>query len=406
MFKNVDKLLFRTIYTYFIVLIIVFIMKICGLDYFGLDLNNKIILGINNFVQKYNLELIWYGITLYIYTYIILAITCNDKSKKMKLYTLMIFPLCVGIQWIKQNVNLPMIFVFTDLLWLFTVSICYIKFVNKDKIQKINISNYFIYCGLNVLFQSLSIVIRDVSFTNENNFITYLILNLDYLMLSIITYKLYFLKGGISLWAEVVGLYSHLQLLLKSLPIKLQNIYTTNKSKNKFDKISDIIYLPLFILWNILTVVGILLIGFLNETFVECIIILFSFWINKKVFGKPFHMKTAISCFVFSNIMYYCLNRITISSGLSLLISITLGILLDYFTSYFVHDKKLYRGMSQDLLDTLISNVVDKDSDEYKICKMFYVDKQSDQYIARKLNYSKSSIEKKKHNIIAKLQKS
>ena len=47
-----------------------------------------------------------------------------------------------------------------------------------------------------------------------------------------------------------------------------------------------------------------------------------------------------------------------------------------------------------------------KDSDEYNICKMFYVEKQSDQYIATKLNYSKSSIEKKKHNIVAKLKKS
>ena len=381
-------------------------MKICGLDYFGLDTDNNIIVAINNFVSNYKLELVWYGITLYIYTFVILSITCNDNSKKMKIYTLCIIPFCVGIQWLKQNINLPLMFIFTDLLWLFMVSLCYIKFVIKKQITKTQISNYWLYMLINFIFQLLSVIIRSVEFTNQNDFITYLILNLDYLLLSVITYKAYFMKGGISLWVEVVGLYSHLLTLLKSLPTKLQNIYAINKSKSKFDKVSDMIYLPLYLLWNIFTVAVVLFVAFLNETFVECILILFSFWLNKKVFGKPFHMKTATSCFVVSNLTYYCLNKITFSSGLSLLISVVLGILLDYTTSYFVKEKKLYRGMSLELLDDTILGIVDKGSDDYKICKMFYVDKQSDQYIATKLNYSKSSIEKKKHNIIEKLKKS
>ena len=115
------------------------------MDYFGLDVNNKIIILINNFVEKYNIELLWYAITLYIYTFVILSITCNDNSDKMKLYTLVIIPFCVGIQWLKQNVNLPLMFIFTDLLWLFTVSICYIKFVIKVKVTKTHISNYWLF---------------------------------------------------------------------------------------------------------------------------------------------------------------------------------------------------------------------------------------------------------------------
>lgn len=382
-------------------------MKICGLDYFGLDTDNKIIVVINNFVSNYKLELVWYGITLYIYTFVILSITCNDNSKKMKIYTLCIIPFCVGIQWLKQNINLPLMFIFTDLLWLFMVSLCYIKFVIKKQITKTQISNYWLYMLINFIFQLLSVIVRSVNiYTDGNNFIMSFICNFDYLLLSIISYKLYFMKGGLSLWDGVVGLYSHLLTLLKSLPIKLQNIYAINKSKSKFDKVSDMIYLPLYILWNIFTLAVVLFVAFLNETFIECILILFSFWLNKKVFGKPFHMKTATSCFVVSNLTYYCLNRITFSSGLSLLISVALGISLDYITSYFVKEKKLYRGMSLELLDDTILDIVDKGSDDYKICKMFYVDKQSDQYIATKLNYSKSSIEKKKHNIIEKLKKS
>ena len=386
---------------------IIFILKICGLDYFGLDVDNKIIVAINDFVGKYNLELVWYGVTLYIYTLVILAITCNDNSKKMKIYTLIMMPFCIGIQWLKQNVNLPVMFIFTDLLWLFMVALCYIKFVNKQTISKKHISNYWIYMIINFIFQLLSVIIRSVDIhTDCSNFIMSVICNFDYLLLSVISYKLFFMRGGMSLWDGVVGLYLHLQTSLKSLPTKLQNAFATNKSKSKFDKISNMIYIPLYLLWNVFTLVVILFVAFLNETFIECIIILFSFWLNKKVFGKPFHMKTAMSCFIVSNITYYCLNRITVSSGLSLLISIALGIILDYVTSYFVKDKKLYRGMSLELFDETIVGIADKDSDEYKICKMFYVEKQSDQYIATKLNYSKSSIEKKKHNVVTKLKKS
>lgn len=381
-------------------------MKICGLDYFGLDTNNKIIMSIDNFIETNHLEMVFHSITLYIYTLVILSITCKDNSKSMKLYTLCVLPFCIGIQWLKENINLPLMFIFTDLLWLLMVSICYIKFVIKKQITRTNISNYWLYMLINFIFQLLSVIIRNVPVENTYSFSQSLLMNFDYLLLTLITHKIFFMKGGINLWEWVVGLYSHLLTLLKSLPIKLQNIYAINKSKSKFDKVSDMIYLPLYILWNIFTVAVVLFVAFLNETFIECILILFSFWLNKKVFGKPFHMKTATSCFVVSNLTYYCLNRITFSSGLSLLISVVLGITLDYITSYFVKEKKLYRGMSLELLDDTILGIVDKGSDDYKICKMFYVDKQSDQYIATKLNYSKSSIEKKKHNIIEKLKKS
>ena len=402
--KNLDKVLSRTIYTYFVALIIIFILKICGLDYFGLDTSNKIITNIDCFVEKYYLEIVFHTLTLYIYTFVILSITCKDNSRSMKIYTLCVLPFCVGIQLLKENYNIPMMFIFTDLLWLLMVSICYIKLIKRQNIEKYNISNYFIYCVINIFYQALSVATRNVTIENTYSFSESLLMNFDYLLLTLITYKLFFMKGGINLWEWVVGLFSHLQTSLKSLPIKLQSAFATSKSKSKFEQISNMIYIPLYLMWNVFTLTIVLFVAFLNETFIECMLILFSFWLNKKVFGKPFHMKTAISCFAVSNLTYYCLNRITISSGLSLFISVLLGILLDYITSYFVKEKKLYRGMSLELFDETIINVVDKNSDEYKICKMFYVEKQSDQYIATRLNYSKSSIEKKKHNIVAKLK--
>ena len=382
-------------------------MKICGLDYFGLDDSNKTIILIESVVNKLHLTLVWSTITLYIYTYITLSITCVDNSKQMKLFTLCVLPIAICLQLLRYVIISPLFFVILDLLWVFVVSLVYIILIKKTSLKRHNVGNYWLFMFINLLFQIMSLVIRNVDVQRDyTNFIASFICNFDYLILSIMFQNLFFRMGGNSLCHGVVYLFSHLQTLLKSLPTKLQNIYAINKSKSKFDKVSDMIYLPLYILWNIFTVAVVLFVAFLNETFIECILILTSFWMNKTAFGKAFHMKSAMSCFIVSNISYYCLNRITIPIGISLLISLLLGALLSYITSYFVKEKKLYRGMSLELLDDTILGIIDKGSDDYKICKMFYVDKQSDQYIATKLNYSKSSIEKKKHNIIEKLKKS
>lgn len=397
--KDLDKLLSSTLKTYFIILIGIFIVKLCGLDYFGLDTENEIIIIIDDFINNFHLETIWYGITLYIYTYIILSISCVDNSKKMKLFTLAIIPLCLGIQHIKTIINAPFIFAIADVLWLFMFVIVYTKFVKKEKLKKYNVSNYFIYCAINMIFQLISMSIRNITIVNSHGIIISILLNFDYIILSLMFYTLYFDIGGNSLWDWVVGSFSHLHALLETFPTKLQKFYLNNKTKSKFEKISDSIYIPLFLLWNIFTLLVVLLIATLNHTFVECIIIICSFWINKKTFGKPFHMPTAISCFIVSNLTYYSLNRITIPNGISLIVSVSLGISLCYVTSKFIKSKKLYRGMSLNEYENCVLPIYDKGSVYYEIGRLFYVERYSEQWIANKLSYSVPSIQKKKYEL-------
>lgn len=397
--KDLDKLLSSTLKTYFIILIGIFIVKLCGLDYFGLDTENEIIVMIDNFINNFHLETIWYGITLYIYTYIILSISCVDNSKKMKLFTLSIIPLCLGIQNIKTIINAPCIFAIADILWLFMFVIVYTKFVKKEKLKKYNVSNYFIYCAINMIFQLISMSIRNITIVNSHGIIISILLNFDYIILSLMFYTLYFDIGGNSLWDWVVGSFSHLHALLETLPTKLQKFYLNNKAKSKFEKISDSIYIPLFLLWNIFTLLVVLFIATLNHTFVECVIIICSFWINKKTFGKPFHMPTTISCFIVSNLTYYSLNRITIPNGISLIVSVSLGISLCYVTSKFIKSKKLYRGMSLNEYENCVLPIYDKGSVYYEIGRLFYVERYSEQWIANKLSYSVPSIQKKKYEL-------
>lgn len=406
--KDLDKILSSTLKTYFIILIGIFIVKLFGLDYFGLDTRNEIIVWIDDFINRFHLEMVWYGITLYIYTYIILSISCVDNSKRMKIFTLCILPPCLIIQQLKTIFNIPMLFIFTDLLWLFMLSIVYIKIIKRNKIEKHNVVNYWLYCIINILFQAISITIRNIPFIYQTGYeygsLATIIINIDYLILSIITYKLFFNIGGKSLWDMVAGLFSHLLTLLKSFPTKLQNFYLNNKAKSRFEKISNSIYIPLFILWNIFTLMVVLFIATLNHTFAECIIILCSFWINKRTFGKAFHMPTAFSCFIVSNLTYYALNRITIPASISLIISVILGIALCYVTSKFVKTKKLYRGMSLNEYNNNVLSLYDEESVYYQIGKLFYVDRYSEQWIATKLAYSVPSIQKKKYELKKQVQ--
>lgn len=408
--KDVDKLLSRTLFTYFTVLFVVFILKIFGLNYFELDMNNRIINKINDFILYWKLENVWYFITLYINTFIIFAIACNDNSKRLHYFTLATMPLNMIIQYVKSHYNFPFMFVFTDLLYLFILSLCYIKFIKREKVHRYNVTNYWLFMFINFIYQFISLMTRNVTIVNQENLYQYLmisiLLDIDYFVLLIMTYKLYFIKGGKDLWVWVHGCFSDLLISLKELPKKLQTSYQKSKPKKQEDELAYKIYLIFFWLYNLFTVATVLFIATLNETFIECIFILSSFWINKGVFGKPFHLKKASTCFIVSSLSYYVLNRLTWKIGISFLIPIVLGIALSYITSLFMARREnlyLYRGMSLESFYKLISKVTSNE-EHIEICKRYYVNKESNLKIALSFNYSEINIKKIKQKINKKIK--
>jgi len=399
--NDLDKLLSRTLFTYFNILFVIFALKIFGINYFGLNSNNTIITNINNFILYWRLEQVWYNFTLFINTYIILAISCNNNTNKMFIYSLSTMPMNIFIRYLKRTFNIPFIFVFTDLLYLFILSLCYIKLIRRDKIHKENIINYFVLTLITIIFQFISLITRNVLITTNNNFVTYFILDIDYFLLLFISYRLYFMKGGTNLWTEVHGSFSDLLISLKTLPKKFQTSYQARKPKETDDELANKIYLILFWLYNFFTVAVVLFIATLNDTFIECIFILSSFWINKGVFGKAFHLKKASTCFVVSSLSYYVLNRLTFKIGISFLIPVILGIALSYITSKIMARKEilyLYRGMPLDKFYELITKVTNNE-EHISICKMYYVDKETNIKIAIKFNYSEINIKKIKKKI-------
>lgn len=408
MFKDYDKYLSTSLKVYILVLVIVFIMKIVGLDYFQIDLNNEIINKINNNVFSNKIILSLFNmIFIMFYQYVMLCLVCKSNSKKMFIINIIEFPIALSIQLIKSLFLGSSVTLFIDLFYLYILFLVINNYTQKIRFKEFN-KRFLIVISLNFLFQFLSSVLRyKYLMTCINNQVADMILNLDYVLMMLITYKLYFQKGEI-ICTYQVEVSSFLQKLtnLKRLPKRLQRNWRKFKQLQKVDKITFIIYFALYLLWNIFTVVVVLLVATLNDTFIECIFILTSFWLSKREFGKAFHLKSMIQCFIVSNITYYILNRITTPLGISILIPIMLRVGLSYVTSKLVKKtyKPLYRGMTKEMFEETILQIVDKDSLKYKICYDFYINKKSDLSLSMKYNYSVMGIRKIKSRINDKIK--
>lgn len=390
MFKDYDKYLSTSLKVYLFVLIIIFILKLVGLDYFGLQIDHPLIIKINDFCKTFKLDIIISYLNCFINFYIVISIMCNENNKKIKLYTLLWLPIIILFQYLKVIINNPLMHIFSD--YILTIMICYFR-TKKLQIKKFTILTLFI-----VFCQFISMIIRSQSLnSNTYNFSISLLMNLDFLIMIILLYKLYFMRGGkICYQVEEVFSYLPKKMNLKNLQKKLQKNYSNFKKLNKQEKATIIIYSILSLFWNVFTLIIVLFIAKLNDTFIECIFILTSFWLSKKVFGKPFHLKSMTQCFIVSNMTYYVLNRITTPTGISILIPIMLGVGLSYITSKLVKKtyKPLYKGMPKEEFENTILKVVDKDSNKYNICYDFFINKQNAIYLSHKYNYSEAGIRK------------
>ena len=391
MFKDYHKYLSTSLKVYTFLLVITFIMKIVGLDYFGLDVNNPIMIKLNNILINNKLLPIIKALTiLSIQFYFYICIVC----KKRKLYFISFVGALINL--ISQIILMK--YSKMNMLYYF-ISFSIMLIIPMIVSKKIMFKRQIKYILLLSLYQLISMFIRNVGI-NENycNFLLENLLNIDQLIMLAITYNIYFMKGVENKCTEEaeVGYSLQMKANLLNLQKRFQKNYSNFKKLNKQEKATIIIYSILSLFWNVFTLIIVLFIAKLNDTFIECVFIISSFWLSKKVFGKPFHLKSMVHCFIISNMTYYVLNRITTPTGISILIPIMLGVGLSYITSKLVKKtyKPLYKGMPKEEFENTILKVVDKESSKYNICYDFFINKQNAIYLSHKYNYSEAGIRK------------
>lgn len=389
MFKDYNKYLSTSLKVYLFVLICIFILKLVGLDYFGIDIDKPIFTKIFMFLIEYKIVYIVQILLLYFNFYLVKSIIL--KNYKFDFETLLI-PTIINIGiYIFYKYNCK------ELYQVYNILVMLIYFTLK-KVKFSRIIKVFI---INIIIQFISSVIRNYNTINYVVIVN-LVMNIDYYIMLIIWYKLE-KQGGVKICQNGQEVYSYLQqkMNLKNLLLKLQKNLHNFKKLDKKTKITYIIYFSLSLIWNTFSVIFVLFIAKLNNTFIECIFILTSFWLSKKSFGKAFHLSSMAQCFIVSNLTYYVLNRITTPLGVSILVPILLGVGLSYVTSKLVKKlyKPLYRGMPEELFNETILKVTDKNSDKYKICYDYFVLKKSAINLSMKYVYSEAGIRKIKDRV-------
>lgn len=390
MFKDYDKYLSASLKVYLFLLVCCFILKLVRLDYFGLDINNPIVVKITSELSKTHIgDIILFGL-IYIQFYFYLCMVCNKRG--LYKWAFVGSVLNFSFQTLVSRF-MPVDWVYT--IWCILICLIIPMVVNK----KIFLKRQLFFIVLINCYQLVSMFIRNIGVnSNYGNLLIDTLLNIDQWLLLAITYNLYWLKGGKLLCGDKQVVGSSLQM--KSHFINLQKEYQKNysnfKKLDKQEKATFIIYSILSLFWNTFTLVVVLFIAKLNDTFIECVFMVSSFWLSKKIFGKPFHLKSMIQCFILSNLTYYIMNRITTPTGISILIPIMLGVGLSYVTSKLVKKnyKPLYKGMSKEDFEHTILKVVDKNSLKYQICYDYFINKDNAIYLGHKYNYSEAGIRK------------
>ena len=392
MFKDYNKYLKTSLKVYLFVLVILVILKLVGISYFKLDVNYPGLLKLNEILSKYKFDYIYQCLGLYFSFYLIKSVTL--KNYKFDLDVIIIPTINISMFFILKYFNLEGFYQIMNITLLFVYFM-----IKKAKFKRI--IGVFIF---NLFCQWFSVIIRNYNIQDYDNILLNAVMNIDYYIMLLILYSVE-KQGGVMICQEV-GSYSLKKINLKKSLTKLQRNYSNFKNQSKVDKATIVFYLIMSLIWNCLNVCLILFIAFLNNTFVECIFILSSFFITKRVFGKAFHLDSMSKCFMVSNLSYYVLNRITTPLGISIFVPILLGVGLSYFTSKLVKKtyKPLYKGMPADLFEETILKIVEKDSIKYKICYDFYILKESDLSLSFKYNYSAPGIRKIKDRINKKIK--
>ena len=128
MFKDFNKYLSTSLKVYLFVLVIIVILKLVGLDYFGIDINNATYLKFNDFILNHKLENIYYSLTLYFYVYMYISISNNDNSKKCKIASIFYAIGTIILKFIDAKIANSLIIYLLEFTYIIFMCMAYNKF--------------------------------------------------------------------------------------------------------------------------------------------------------------------------------------------------------------------------------------------------------------------------------------
>lgn len=373
------------------VVIFCWILKLFGYKEFEIPIFNY---NINIWIIRI-LNCILYNINSYFMFMIIL-------KRKLKLKEILISTLFTTFVFITTLFD---IFVpFKMILDLLLGVILSFIFTNK-KNYKIIIESVVI-CLLITIYQILTMIYKNINIRLiVNGFIEDKVLQIDFYCVLILTVLDQFKKGGYLYergWEFLV---------LLSKPKRFKECL--RKNKKSIQKVDEEIGFKLFIiLLSIAQIVGVgVCCYFVNNAIVEYVIIVMSFFILRKVFGKCYHANSVIKCTTLSILVFVIATRISLPLWLSVFCNVLIGCLVAYtmyVMYYFIKFTTtsgitIHKGMSLEDLNSLCE-LHKVDEIDKTILIEYYVKRKHIDAIAYKLNYSTDAIKKRKANILKRIR--
>lgn len=210
-----NKILYkRSLRTCIIMLVVCIVFKLFGVKWFDLNTSVPILQKLDKIIMNnYILSFLYSLIFLSINNFFILGVATKTKPTDMVIWSLKFIPLNILLIFSKYYINNPLI----DFVLLLLMS--YI--IDNKSIKRI-----ICYNLLNIVYQLVSIFIKNVGMIELTGVVTTTLLMIDYYIMLAITY-LFQLLGGKDLW------YS--QVISSSLVTKLWKKHSKNYSENKGD---------------------------------------------------------------------------------------------------------------------------------------------------------------------------
>lgn len=398
----------------FVLLCISVGIKLLGLNMFEADTSNQLLISISNFIETYQLRVLFDFFLLLFQTFIILRLSCKNKNTYIYYIATLVaaltalfsqYVLFIGFNLRDTQLGAFSYFIISVLV-LIGATILIDLHENHDNSQKkiiLRILNqlkkpFFIMIMIS-MYQLIVMFLRDITYLERYDNLYNFLLNFDYIILLLATYYL-FLKKEVGPEAKSMFDISLTKLLnerlsiqdIRVLVLEIKDKYRTFKEATKVDKIVIILYLFFFLLSELFNLSIIIFVAYLNHSLIECFFIITSFMISRKVFGA-FHLDSAIKCWLVSNLSFFILNKITLNVKVTFAIPILCGIALSYITSKFIKKttRNLYRGMAEhDLL--IICKEANMSTLEQNILIDFYCNRINMTKLTYKYNYSRSQL--------------
>lgn len=210
-----NKILYeRSLRTCIIMLVVCIVFKLFGVKWFDLNTSIPILQELDEIISdNLILSFLYSLIFLSIDNFFILGVATKTKPTDMVIWSLKFIPLNILLIFSKYYINNPLI----DFVLLLLMS--YI--IDNKSIKRI-----ICYNLLNIVYQLISIFIKNVGMIELTGIVTTTLLMIDYYIMLAITY-LFQLLGGKDLW------YS--QVISSSLVTKLWKKRSKNYLENKGD---------------------------------------------------------------------------------------------------------------------------------------------------------------------------